>query len=201
MPVEPLEHQLAEVIEARLFQQRQTDSTGEAPRQRLGVVVEVDQQGLAEARLDEAVGVAVEVVDEWLVGQEMTDVGDDGFTLEVGDRAGLGGGHVGGVADDEDVGCGAGLQGVLVGRHEVQRVAEAWRATDELGSTVQRHDDCKIERHLATVVRHEPATFAVDLAGVELGDQLDALLFQHAAELSGRDRHGEGRVERRHVRE
>ena len=59
VPVEPLEHQLAEVVHAALLQQRHADAGGEVAGQRLGVVVEVDQQRLAEAGLDEAVGVAV----------------------------------------------------------------------------------------------------------------------------------------------
>ena len=46
------------------------------------------------------------------------------LALEVGDRAGLRGGDVGGVADHEDVRRGLGLQRVLVGRDEVQLVAE-----------------------------------------------------------------------------
>ena len=103
------------------------------------------------------------------------DVLDERLALEVGDRTGLRGGHVGGVADDEDVRRGLRLQRVLVGRHEVELVAETRRAADVRGAAVQRDDDGEIERDLAAVVADEPAAGAVDLAGVELGDELDAL--------------------------
>src|SRR6266496_5659344 len=56
VPVDPLEHQFAEVVEPGLAQQRQR---AEVAGQRLGLVVEVDQQRLVETGLDEAVGVAV----------------------------------------------------------------------------------------------------------------------------------------------
>ena len=78
-----------------------------------------------EPGLDEAVGVPVEAGLQGLAGEEPLDVADEGLAFEVGDRAGLGGGDVGGVADDEDVRCRLGLQGVLVGGHEVELVAEA----------------------------------------------------------------------------
>ena len=116
VPVEPLEHQLAEVVEPRLLQQRQPDRAREVPGERLGVVVEVDEQRLVEAGLDEAVGVAVEAGVERLAGEEAADVLDERLALEVGDRPGLRGGHVGGVADHEDVRRRLGLQRVLVGR-------------------------------------------------------------------------------------
>ena len=72
------------------------------------------------------------------------------------------------------LGVGLGLQGVLVGGHEVELVAEARRAADVGGAAVQRDDDGEVEGDLALVVGDEPAAGAVDLAGVELGDQLDA---------------------------
>ena len=77
VPVEPLEHQLAEVVEPRLLEQRQADAGRVVARQRLGVVVEVDQQRLVEAGLDEAVGVPVEAGVERLAGQEAADVLDE----------------------------------------------------------------------------------------------------------------------------
>src|SRR5512134_713065 len=59
VPVDPLEHELPEVVQARLAQQREwPGGCRVAPWERLGVVVEVDEQGLVEARLDEAVRVA-----------------------------------------------------------------------------------------------------------------------------------------------
>ncbi len=99
--------------------------SGEVPGERFGVVVEVDEQCLSVTGLDEAVGVTVETGLERLAGQVVDHVGDQGLTLEVGDRPGLGGRHVRGVADHEDVRCGLGRQGVLVGGHEAQLVAQA----------------------------------------------------------------------------
>ena len=111
------------------------------------------------------------------------DVVDEGLALEVGDRAGLGGGDVGGVADHEDVRRRLGLQRVLVGRDEVRaRRRDPGERPTYVGAAVQRDDDGEVERHLAPVVADEPAAGAVDLAGVELGDQLDALLGEHPAE-------------------
>src|SRR5436190_14696548 len=60
VPVELLEGQLAEVVQAGRPEQRQPQAAGVVPGQRLGVVVEVDEQRLAAAGLDEAVGVPVE---------------------------------------------------------------------------------------------------------------------------------------------
>src|ERR1019366_5786691 len=59
VPVEPLEHQLAEVVEVRFLQERQADPGRKVTGQRFGVVVKVDEHCLAKAGLDEAVGVAV----------------------------------------------------------------------------------------------------------------------------------------------
>ncbi len=93
------------------------------------------------------------------------------------------------------------MQCVFVGRHEVQGVSEPGGASDVLGPAVQWHDDPEVEGDFATVVGHQSPTGTVDLAGVELGDQFDALVLQHAAELSSGDRLGERRVERCHVGE
>src|SRR5215471_16290972 len=60
VPVQRLEGQLAEVVQAGRPQQWQTERAWVMPRHRLGVVVEVDQQGQAAAGLDEAVRVPVE---------------------------------------------------------------------------------------------------------------------------------------------
>src|SRR6266566_6265502 len=54
VPVDPLEGELAEMVEPRLAQQRQPEGTREVAGQRLGLVVEVDQQRFVEAGLDEA---------------------------------------------------------------------------------------------------------------------------------------------------
>src|SRR3990172_10076108 len=75
VPVEPLEHELPEVVEARLPQKRKRSRLRrEAAGQRLGGVVEVDQQGLREARLDEAVRVTVVAPLELLSLEEADDV-------------------------------------------------------------------------------------------------------------------------------
>ncbi len=117
--------------------------------QRLDVVVEVDQQALAEARLDEAVGVAVEggqhlqAVD---VAQEVVGEAVDG---EVGHRAGLGGGQGGGVAQDEDVGVLRRQERVLVHRDVVELVAQAG-ARDHLVAHVERHGDQQVVLQLCS---------------------------------------------------
>src|SRR5579859_1789856 len=103
VPVEPLEHQLAEVVEPRLFEQRQADGAGVMTRHGLLVVVEVDEHRLAEARLDEAVGVSVETGFEFLAGEEVPHVLDQRLALEVRHRACLRCGDVRGITDDEHV--------------------------------------------------------------------------------------------------
>ena len=75
---------------------------------------------------------AVETGAERFTGQEVLDVRDQGLALEVGDRAGLGGGDVGGVTQHEHVRCRLGLQRVLVGRDEDELVAETVIGTAEL---------------------------------------------------------------------
>jgi hypothetical protein len=60
--------------------------------QRLGLVVEVDQQRLVEAGLDEAVGVPVVAGVEFVAGQVAGDVLGEDLGLEVGDRSRLRGG-------------------------------------------------------------------------------------------------------------
>ena len=68
--------------------------------------------------------------------------------------------------------------------HEAELVAEARGPVHVLGATVHRDDDGQVERHLAFVVADQAATDTVDLAGVELGDQVDALLLEHPATAS-----------------
>src|SRR5579864_5068866 len=110
VPVEPLEHQLAEVVERGLLEQRETGGDREVAGKRLCVVVEVDEQGFVEAGLDEAVGVPVEAGLERLVGEEVADVVDHRFAFEMRDRSGFGRGHVGGITDHEHVRSGFGLK-------------------------------------------------------------------------------------------
>ena len=62
-------------------------------------------------------------------------------------------------------------------------VAQPRRAADVGGAAVQRDDHREVERDLAAVVADQPPAGAVDLAGVELGDELDALLGEHPAEV------------------
>src|SRR6266487_5108703 len=51
VPVDPLERELAQVVEPRLAQQRQPEHGWKVAGQRLGLVIEVDQQRLVEAGL------------------------------------------------------------------------------------------------------------------------------------------------------
>src|SRR6266705_896544 len=74
VPVDRLEQQLAEVIEPGFAEQRQPDRGREVTGQRLGLVVEVDQQRFVEAGLDEAVGMPVEAGLELLVREVAGDV-------------------------------------------------------------------------------------------------------------------------------
>ena len=74
VPVDPLERELAEVVEPRLAQQRQPEHGWEVAGQRLGLVVEVDQERFVEAGLDEAVGVPVVNGVQLLVGEVAGDV-------------------------------------------------------------------------------------------------------------------------------
>ena len=123
-----------------------------------GVVVEVDEHGLVEAGLDEAVGVTVEGGVQRLAGQEPLDVLDEDLAFEVGDRPGLRGGQVGGVADGEDVRRGLGLQRVRVGHDEVEGVAQAGGVGDVGRAAVHGDDDGEIEGDLAPVEADEPST-------------------------------------------
>src|ERR1700680_953428 len=118
VPVEPLKHQLAEVIEMRLFQQRQANPGWVMSGQRLGLVVEIDQHGLTESGLDEAVGVAVVAGIEVLAGEKPANVLAEHLTLEVGDRPCFGNRQTGSISDREDLWCNPRLQRVLIGWNE-----------------------------------------------------------------------------------
>ena len=119
----------------------------------------------------------------------------------MGDRAGLRRRQVGGVTDGEDVRRNLGLERVRIGDDEVEGVAQPGRVGDVGGAAVDRDDDGEIEGDLPAVVADEPPTAAVDLAGVELGDQLDAPLLEHPAQRLRRRRLGEGAVQRSDVRQ
>ena len=126
--------------------------------QRLGVVVEVDQQRLVVTGLDEAVGVAVEGPGHRSARDVLEEVVDEDLDREVRDRAGLGGGDVAGVADGEDVVVRRREQGVLVDGHVVELVAEP-RAGDEVGAHVQRDRHQQVER-APRARRRRPASSA-----------------------------------------
>src|SRR5690242_21400792 len=86
VPVDPLEQKLPGMVDARLTQQRQR---AEPAGNRLDLVVEVDQQCLAAARLDEAVRVPVVTGLELVAGDEVRDVLRQDLRLEVRHAAGL----------------------------------------------------------------------------------------------------------------
>src|SRR6266702_1823075 len=93
-------------------------------RQRLRLVVEVDQQRLPEARFDEAVGVAVISRMQLFVAEVVDDVVCEDLRLEMGDGPGFRGRQVGGITEREDVRLGRRLQRALVGTDEAERVPE-----------------------------------------------------------------------------
>ena len=199
VPVQPAERQLPEVVQPRLPQQRQPDPAGEPPGKRLSVVVEVDEQRLARPAFYEAVGVPVERRVQRLAREVPGDVPRDDLALEVGHRACLGRGNVGGVADHEHVRPRLGLQGPLVREHEAELVAKAGRAFDIGLAAVQRDHDRQVERDLTAVVGDELPARAVYLAGVELRDDADAHVLEQPAELTVAHGLGERPVERRDV--
>ena len=110
-------------------------------------------------------------------------------------------GQVGRVAEREHVRLRRRLQCVLVGGDEAERVAEPGRALDVGGAAVQRDGDEQVEVELAAVVGDELAADAVDLAGAELGHELDLLLAEQVGQVLGGDRLGEAAVERRREHE
>ena len=210
VPVELLEGQLAQVVQAGLAEQRQAQAGGIVSGERLGVVVEVDQQGLAGAGLDEAVGVAVESGGQRLPGQEAADIAGQDVALEVGDGTRLGRRHVGRVAQGKHIGLGCRLERARVNRDEAEFVTEPGRVLDIGGPAVQRDDHGQVERHHALVIGDQPACrmmprracpdgARLDGAGVELGHQVDALVRQQAAELLIADGFGEGAIQGRDV--
>src|SRR5215831_14400116 len=83
VPVELLESELAEMVEAGFLQQRQADGPREPPGDRLGLVGVVNEKRPAEPALDEAVGVAVEPRAQRLRRQEAAHVADQDLALEM----------------------------------------------------------------------------------------------------------------------
>src|SRR6516164_666174 len=163
VPVELLESELAEMVEAGLLQQRQADGPREPPGDRLGLVVVVNEERPAEAALDEAVGVAVEPRAQRLRRKKAAHVADQDLALEMGNRASLGRAEVGGVADDEDVRAGLGLERPLIAGHKAERVTQPGRPAD-VGLPAMRGDDHRqIEAGLTAVERNEPPAGRVHL--------------------------------------
>ena len=183
VPVERLERELGQVVQSRLGQQRKRAEVrlGVAAGQRLGLVVEVDQQRLVKARLDEAVRMTVVEAGQFVACEESLDVLRHCLSLEVGDRARLRGRYVGGVADREDVRRGLGLKCVAIGRHEPERIAQALRAGDVLGAAVHGDRDQQVVGDLALVPAVQPPCSGVDAACREFGLDPDAALGQQRA--------------------
>jgi hypothetical protein len=71
------------------------------------------------------------------------------------DGAGLGGRHVGGVAEGKHVRLDLCLKGVRVDRDETELIAETRGAADVGGAAVQRDDHGQVEGHQAIVVRDQ----------------------------------------------
>ena len=128
-------------------------------------------------------------------GEEPGDVAREDLALEVRDRTGLRRRERRGVADDEDVRAGLGLQGVRVGRDEPELVPQPRRVLHIGRSAVQGHHDRQVEGDLPPVVGDQAFPGAVHLAGVELGHQLDVLLRQQPGQGPGGDGLGERAVQ------
>ena len=76
VPIQPSKREFAEMIDSRLFEKahRSEPRDRERARKRLGLVVEVDEQRLAKAGLDETVRVAVEPVVQTSTGNRVQQV-------------------------------------------------------------------------------------------------------------------------------
>src|SRR5579862_5845359 len=120
VPVKRLERELAEVVEPRLFEERESHGSGKVPGDGLGVVVEVDQQRASVTSLDEAVRVAVEARAQGLAAEQVAHVLDKDLASEVRDGPRLGGWQIARVPDREDIGSSLGQQRVWIRRHEVE---------------------------------------------------------------------------------
>ena len=200
VPVDPPEGHFAEMVEAGFAEQFHRSDRGEreGAGDRFLVVVEIEEEGLAVAGLDEAVGVSVETAAQRLAGDEMEDVFGQDLGLEVGDGAGFGGRAIGGVADDEDVGVGFRLQGVLVGRDAVEFVAEAG-ALDHFRAHVGRHGDQQVVGDFLLVPRDDGFFLRIDPGDGEVVDDGNAFFLEQFAQDAGGDGLGEGAGHRGHV--
>ncbi len=166
-----------------------------------GVVVEIDQERFVEAGLDEAVRVTVVAGVEFVAHQEPPDVLDERLALEMSDRSGLRDRHAGRVTDREHVRLHLRLEGALVGEHEVERVAESRRRSDERRAAVDGNHHSEIKPHLAAIEPDQPLARPVDLTGVELRHDFDPSFDEHPAQRRRGGRCRERTIEWRHVRD
>ncbi|MPM62456.1 hypothetical protein SDC9_109328 [bioreactor metagenome] len=199
-PVDLLEGELAQMVHAGTAEQLQRPDARQrvGAGQRLGVVVEVEQQRLAAAGLDEAVGVAVELVRHRPAVDHGEEVRDERLDGEVGHRAGLRGRDVARVAQHEDVVVRRGPQRVLVHRDEAALVAQP-RVEHVLLAGVQRDGHQQVERQLPAVVRDQHLAVVVDPLQGEVRGEPDRALLQQVTEVTRGDRLGERPVQRRDV--
>src|SRR6266540_3878542 len=202
VPIRPLEEELSPMIAARLLQEWHGTDDGqrEDAGQWLGLVVEVNQEGLSLAALDEAVGVAVKLGQRALARDHPQQVLLEDFGLEVCDRAGLGGRQIGRVAQREDVVVLFGRERVGVRRHEAHFVAEA-RLLDEGGSLVRRDRHEQVVGDPAVVIGDELPALRVHLGSRELRLDGDAFLLQQRRQKPVAGGPGERAVQRRRVHE
>ena len=103
VPVNMTESELSKVVEAAFLKQLHgAETERERPLVGFVLIIEVDNEGFAIARFDEAVGVAVELLKERFTLDEPDDVVGESLALKVGYRSGLGGGEVSRVPEDKD---------------------------------------------------------------------------------------------------
>jgi len=114
------------VVAAALLEQRQRayPRDRELSWERLRLIVEIDQHGLAVARLDEAVGVPVERGLELFVVDRTEDVLGHQISLKVGYGPCFRTRKVSRIANTEDTLCVLGRQRVVIGLDESELVRE-----------------------------------------------------------------------------
>ena len=91
----------------------------------LELVIEINEEGFAIARLDEAIRVAIKLFFQWLALNEANDVVCQRLALKVRHGTCLGCWNIGGISDDKDVGILEGLKGVFVSRDEIEVISQA----------------------------------------------------------------------------
>jgi hypothetical protein len=198
IPVDPRKPSLPQWLMCALLEQRERAQRRqrEAARQRLGLVVEVDEHRLAVPGLDEAVGVAVEGGLELAPRTKRCTLSMSTSLWKCATEPAFDVGRSVASPSTNMLAKARALQRVAVGGHEGQLVAEAG-APDEVGASVRRDGDEQVEADLAAVVAGQRAEGAVDGGRVEVGDHLDAAPGQQIAQRLGRLGLGEGAVERR----